>query len=325
MGSVSVPELQRLARLVTGEPRAVLRRLLMLLCEQLAMDVAVVCSIEPDGLRTIRFVVGADGALLDGTGSREQVGQTWCGYVLGESPLLVDDVAGRPALAALPGTAEAGVVSFAGVVLLDQDGAVVGTLSAVGHSRHETLNVRDGQVLQGLGEVVAPLLQGLSATVPAPRLAPDLAAVADAVAGAQDVEHLSRPLLDALHELTGLASSYLTVIDEQQGLQEIRYSRNSRPGFMLPEGLRVPWADTLCKRALDEGRPCTTDVPDVWGDSAAAAALGIQVYVSVPVSLSDGRVWGTLCAADSEQADRVDEHLPTMRLFARLIAAQVEQ
>jgi diguanylate cyclase len=66
-------------------------------------------------------------------------------------------------------------------------------------------------------------------------------------------------------------------------------------------------------------------VPDVWGDSDAAAALGIQVYVSVPVALSDGRVWGTLCAADSELADHADEHLPTMRLFARLIAAQVEQ
>jgi diguanylate cyclase len=185
--------------------------------------------------------------------------------------------------------------------------------------------VRDGQVIQGLGDVIAPLVCALSASVPVPRRAPDLATVADAVSAAQDVEHLSRPLLDALHDLTGLASSYLTVIHEDDEVQEIRYSRNTRPGFALPEGLHVPWRDTLCKRALDEGRPCTADVPDVWGDSEAAAALGIQVYVSVPVALSDDRVWGTLCAADSEQADAVDEHLPTMRLFARLIAAQVEQ
>jgi diguanylate cyclase (GGDEF)-like protein len=39
----------------------------------------------------------------------------------------------------------------------------------------------------------------------------------------------------------------------------------------------------------------------------------------------DGRVWGTLCAADSDRAEGLDGHLPTMRLFARLIAAQVEQ
>lgn len=61
------------------------------------------------------------------------------------------------------------------------------------------------------------------------------------------------------------------------------------------------------------------------GDNAAAQALGIQSYVSVPVSMSDGRVWGTLCAADSVAPDDVAAHLPTMRLFARLIAAEVER
>lgn len=322
---VSVPELQQLARLVTGEPRAALRRLLMLLCEQLAMDIAVVCSVDDDGHRTVRLAVAADGSVLVGTGTRAPVGETWCGHVGGGSPLLVDDATTRPELQALPATSEYGVMSYAGVVLRDERGVVTGTLSAIGHTPHETLNVRDGHVLQGLAEVSSPLVRATSAGVPAPRSAPDLAAVADAVSSAQDVEHLSRPLLDALHDLTGLASSYLTVIHEDEGLQEIRYARNARPGFALPEGLHVPWEDTLCKRALDEGRPCTTDVPRVWGDSAAGAALNIQVYVSVPVALSDGRVWGTLCAADSQRADGADEHLPTMRLFARLIAAQVEQ
>lgn len=63
----------------------------------------------------------------------------------------------------------------------------------------------------------------------------------------------------------------------------------------------------------------------MWGDSDAARELGIEVYVSVPVELSDGQVWGTLCGADSQQAQNVDQHLTTMRLFARLIAAQVER
>ena len=108
-------------------------------------------------------------------------------------------------------------------------------------------------------------------------------------------------------------------------MQEIRYAKNTRRGFEIPEGLEVPWQDTLCKRALDQGRPCTTDVPSVWGDSAAAQALGIQVYVSVPVATSDGEVWGTLCAADSVSSADAESHLPTMRLFARLIGAEVER
>ncbi len=322
---VAVPELQALARLVTGEPPAALRRLLVLVCEQLGMDVAVLCSLEPDGQRTIRMVVAADGTLLDGAGSRSALDETWCGHVASRSPLLVADVLEEPALRAPAGTTEVGMASYAGVLLRDEHGRPAGTLSAIGTAPHPSLNARDGEVLQGLGEVVAPLLRALSARVPAPRLAPDLSTVADAVSGARDLQQLSRPLLDVLHDLTGLASTYLTVIHEERDEQEIRYSRNTRPGFALPEGLHVPWADTLCKRALDEGRPCTTDVPDVWGDSDAAAALGIQVYVSVPVALSDGRVWGTLCGADSERADGADAHLPTMRLFARLIASQVEQ
>lgn len=323
---MSMPELQQLARLVTGEPHEVLRRLLVLLCEQLAMDIAVVCTLAPGAQPTVRMAVQADGSVLEIGGATEPLAATFCGHVVDASPLLVDDVRLRPELQALPSSSAFGIRAYAGVALRAPDGEVIGTLCGIGHDRHQDLNARDGEVLRGLGEVIAPLLSRVSpGSPPAPRRVPDLSAIADAVTGARDVEHLSRPLLDALHDLTGLASSYLTVIHEEQDVQEIRYSRNTREGFALPEGLHVPWQDTLCKRALDEGRPCTSDVPDVWGDSDAAAALGIQVYVSVPVSLSDGRVWGTLCAADSEKAEQVDEHLPTMRLFARLIASQVEQ
>ena len=322
-----VPELQQLAQRVSGDPPAALRRLLVLVCELLAMDAAWVAFLTQDGRCSVQVAVHADGTeAADLMGAPPSLTQTWCGHLLDEGLLLVADVAGRPDLEVPGGTAVAGVVSAAGVVLRDEAGPI-GTLCAVSYQPHPSLNARDGDVLRGLAQVVSPLLRALRdpVPVPQPRGAPDLSAVAAAVAAARDVEQLSRPLLDALHDLTGLASSYLTVIHPDQALQEIRYARNTREGFELPEGLSVPWADTLCKRALEEGRPCTTNVPDVWGDSQAAAALGIQVYVSVPVNLADGRVWGTLCAADDRQAMQVDEHLPTMRLFAKLIASQVDQ
>jgi hypothetical protein len=291
----SVPELQQLARTVAGEPRAVLRRLLLLVCEQLGMDAAVLCTVEPGGAqRTVRMALQADGTVVpDVEGRTAPLAQTWCGHVVEADLLFVGDVQLRPELQGLAATADHRIRSYAGVALRDGDGRVVGTLAAHGHDRHQSLNARDGEVLRGLGEVVVPLLGAPERAEPARRRTPDLSAIADAVGGARSVEDLSRPLLDALHDLTGLASSYLTVIDEGRDVQEIRYSHNTREGFALPEGLHVPWGDTLCKRALDEGRPCTTDVPDVWGDSDAAADLGIQVYVSVPVSLSDGRVWVT--------------------------------
>ena len=103
--------------------------------------------------------------------------------------------------------------------------------------------------------------------------------------------------------MTGLASTYLTVVHTDDELQEIRYALNTRDDFELPEGMFVPWEDTLCKRALDEDRPCTTDVPAVRGDHDAARSLGLQVYISVPVERPDGKLWGTLCAADSSTVD----------------------
>ena len=82
------------------------------------------------------------------------------------------------------------------------------------------------------------LLEHLSQTVPA----------------ADSVEALTRPLLEMLGNVTGLESTYLTTIDLLAGQQHIQYSRNVG-AIEIPEGLVVPWHDTLCKRALDEGRP----------------------------------------------------------------------
>ena len=319
----SAPELQQLARTVTGEPQAALRRLLVLVCEQLAMDAAFVCAVDGAGRRTIRVAVRADGSVVPGAeGRREPVEDTWCGEVVRGGPLLVDDVADRADLAALAVTSQFGIGSYAGVPLV-ADGRLLGTLCALGHGPHGSLNPRDTAVLLGLGEVVAPLLLALDARVPAPREAPDLADVAEAVARAEGLEDLSRPLVDALQELTGFASAYLTVIHEDRGVQEIRYATNVRADFTVGEGLLVPWEDTVCKRALEDGVPYAR-VPEAWPDAPAGRDLGIDAYVSVPVALSDGRVWGTLCAADPE-ALAAEQHLSTMRLFARLIAAQVER
>ena len=320
----TVPTLQGLARLVAGEPRDALRRLLTLVCEQLGMDIAFISVLDGAGNRTVCLSAHSDGR-PGPAGLTERLEDTWCGRVV-DGPFIVADARDDASLQALPSTSAFGVVSFAGVPL-STEGEVFGTLCALGHSPHGSLNARDHDVLVGLAEVVAPLVLALDAlpAEPEPKPTTGLAAVAAAVEGAHDVERLSRPLLGALGDLTGLASTYLTVVHEDDGVQEIRYSNNTRDDFELPEGLLVPWHDTLCKRALDEGRACTTDVPEVWGDSDAARSLRIQVYVSVPVALADGQLWGTLCAADSVEAEQVEAHLPTMRLFARLIAAEVER
>lgn len=148
--------------------------------------------------------------------------------------------------------------------------------------------------------------------------------LSESVVTARSVEELTRPLLEMLESVTGLESTYLTSIDEAEGVQHVLYARNSSV-MQIPEGLAVPWNDTLCKRALEEGRAFTNDVPARWGDSQAARDLGIRTYVSQPVRMGDGALYGTLCAASTRSHPRAPEAERILTLFAYLIGQQVER
>ena len=151
-----------------------------------------------------------------------------------------------------------------------------------------------------------------------------LGRISETVATAQTVEQLTRPLLTMLELVTGLESTYLTRIDEAAGVQSILYARNSKV-MQIPEGLTVPWGDTLCKRALDAGQPFTDDVAGCWGDSDAARALGICTYASAPVRMEDGSLFGTLCAASSEKRPITSEGRQVLVLFGALIQQHIQR
>lgn len=144
------------------------------------------------------------------------------------------------------------------------------------------------------------------------------------VAAAKTLEDLARPMLEMLEEVTGLESTYLTTIDLERGEQSVLFSRNVAE-LQISEGLSVPWADTLCKRARDEGHSYTSDVAVRWADSEAAAALGIQTYVSMPIETESGGLYGTLCAASSTSMPLKPQAQVVLQLFAKMIAQQVER
>jgi diguanylate cyclase len=148
--------------------------------------------------------------------------------------------------------------------------------------------------------------------------------LSDSLTSARTLEELTRPLLEMLEAVTGMESTYFTLIDETKGVQHVLYALNTK-SLQIPEGLDVPWADTLCKRALDEDCPYTPDVPAQWGDSDAARALGIHTYVSSPVRAEDGALYGTLCAASEEERPLPENTQKVLRLFARLIGQHLER
>lgn len=153
---------------------------------------------------------------------------------------------------------------------------------------------------------------------------PNLTRLAASVAASDSLESLTRPLLEMLESVTGMESVYLTRVDETRGVQDVLFSRNARQ-LIIPEGLTVPWDDTLCKRALQEQRPYSDDVAECWGESDAARQLGIRTYVSQPIRYVDGSLYGTLCAASAVRVPLASDTLSVLTMFARLIAHQVER
>lgn len=151
-----------------------------------------------------------------------------------------------------------------------------------------------------------------------------VARIAQSLSQAQTLEQITPPLLGLLGEVSGLESTYLTQIDEVNAVQHVRFARNCAT-LTIPEGLSVPWGDTLCKRALDEGVWYEDDVPRRWGDSKAASALGIRTYASLPVRTSDGQVYGTLCAASAVSRPLSADAMSVFRMFAMVIAQFVER
>ncbi len=155
-------------------------------------------------------------------------------------------------------------------------------------------------------------------------MADTLEYLANSVSQAHNLEELTRPMLELLEKMTHLESTYLTTIDEVAGVQRILYARNIGD-LNIPEGLTVPWSDTLCRRALQEQSFLTKDVPSVWGDSEAAAALGLQTYLSSPVYTDDGELYGTLCGASAHPVDVSPDVSKLLELFTRLISQQASR
>lgn len=147
--------------------------------------------------------------------------------------------------------------------------------------------------------------------------------LAEVVTESRSLEDLTRPLLELLEAATGFDSVYLTSIDAASGQQSVLFSRNANR-MHIPEGLVVPLQDTLCRRALEENRFYTDNVGEVWPDSGAAKALGIQSYLSTPVHSGD-QLYGTLCAASSQSLPLRPGVDQLVALFARLIGQHVER
>ncbi len=101
-----------------------------------------------------------------------------------------------------------------------------------------------------------------------------------------------------------------------------------RIGFGLKAGGVLALKSTICHEIRQHGQPVIfghASEHAVFAHHPAPKLYGFESYISIPIVLSDGSFFGTLCAIDPAPS-KLDgpELLETLRLFAQLIAAQYE-
>jgi hypothetical protein len=131
----------------------------------------------------------------------------------------------------------------------------------------------------------------------------------------------------AMRELLGMELAFSTRFVE--GEQVVEVVRGDAESFGIDVGFALPLDQTYCQRVLEERLPNL--IPDARAEDRVAslpitAAADIGAFASVPLSFSDGRVYGTLCAASHEPKPALGyRDLQFLHVFARIVADQLER
>jgi EAL domain-containing protein (putative c-di-GMP-specific phosphodiesterase class I) len=145
---------------------------------------------------------------------------------------------------------------------------------------------------------------------------------------------LEQPMRMLIDDILEAAREYLDtdvafVSEFSGGEQVFRHVAGDAALFRLSSELRVPLGWMYCK-AMTEGR-LREAIPDTAADPIASAMevtldANIGSYVGVPITLPDGRVWGSM-ACLSRQADNSvgKRDVRFMRMLGRIYAEQLER
>jgi anti-sigma regulatory factor (Ser/Thr protein kinase) len=141
-----------------------------------------------------------------------------------------------------------------------------------------------------------------------------------------DERHRMERILEVARGTLGMQIAYFSRFTT--GDQVIERVSGDPGAFGFDAGTHVPRDETFCRRMLNE------EMPNAVPDSAAEPALEdlagegqhpVSAYLGVPLQLSTGRVYGTLCCASERPNHELGERdVEFMRVLARLLADTIE-
>lgn len=140
-----------------------------------------------------------------------------------------------------------------------------------------------------------------------------------------EIDPMIRQVVRAAREHLDLEVAFLSQFHDGKRVFRVVDSNRS----LIEEGGSDPFEESYCYYVVNGSLPEFVSDPSrhpVSARLAATAALGVGTHLSVPIRLSDGRLFGTLCCFGFEvRPDLSARDVQTLRLLADLIAGHVEQ
>lgn len=136
-----------------------------------------------------------------------------------------------------------------------------------------------------------------------------------------EFDQFAKPLLQLLKELTGLETTFVTLVDERLQQQWVITTQSSA-ALPVPAGLQVAWEDSMCKLMFSHQLTQCMDIPAQFSQSSGARS-GMQSFMVLPVSVDDTLI-GTLCGADRSRIQLTEIQLGQARLIAAALSSQLK-
>lgn len=132
-------------------------------------------------------------------------------------------------------------------------------------------------------------------------------------------------ILDLVCKTTGMGFSAVARVTEDRW---IACSVRDEIGFGLTSGSELAIETTICNEIREHRQPVIIEnvaEDPAYRDHHTPATYGLQSYISVPIFLSDGSFFGTLCAIDPQPKPIDQPHIRAMfSLFSEMIGHQIE-
>src|SRR4051812_20752401 len=144
------------------------------------------------------------------------------------------------------------------------------------------------------------------------------------LAAIQSVEAVPR-ILDVVCHVTGMG---FAAVARVTGERWVALAVRDDIKFGLLPGGELKVETTICDEIRDSGNAVVIDnvaEDRIYCGHPTPKLYGFQSYISVPIMLSNGRFYGTLCAIDPKPRRlNTPEIIGMFKLFAELIALQLE-